>query len=361
MTAKTEAPNAAKLASFLKKHAPAGHALKASCEPEGIDLVDLFVHSYLLWQAPSADATAALKRLKAAFIDWNDLRVSLTSDIVDVIGHKHWRAADRVNRMRDAMNGIFRREHKVSLDRLRALMKKDAVSYMDTLPGMVPFVANRVLLVGVDFHSVPVEEFGLQLLVQAGVFSLGIGLADAANWVTRHVKAEEARDAHRALVAAVDHMWANNPPKLPKTASKPSELAPPKPVEEARAAAKALVEAQLAAERAALMAERAARREEMRREKMALKAKEKAKEARDAGKGAAKPGAKLPAKPAAGKPVGNKPVGNKPVGNVIAKPSKPAAKPAAKAPAKPLPKKPAPKPAAKPVAKTAAKVGAKKR
>lgn len=342
MTAKTEAPNAAKLASFLKKHAAAGQALKASCEPDGIDLVDLFVHSYLLWQAPSADATAALKRLKAAFIDWNDLRVSLTSDIVDVIGHKHWRAADRVSRMRDAMNGIFRREHKVSLDRLRALMKKDAVSYMDTLPGMVPFVANRVLLVGVDFHSVPVEEFGLQLLVQAGVFSPGMGLADAANWVTRHVKAEEARDAHRALVAAVDHMWATNPPKLPKTASKPSELAPPKPVEEARAAAKALVEAQLAAERAALMAERAARREEMRREKMALKAKE----AREAGKGAAKPGAKSPAKP---------------IVKVVAKPSKPAAKPAAKVPAKPMPKKPAPKPSAKPVAKTAAKVGAKKR
>ena len=345
MTAKTEAPNAAKLASFLKKHAPAGHALKASCEPEGIDLVDLFVHSYLLWQAPSADATAALKRLKAAFIDWNDLRVSLTSDIVDVIGHKHWRAADRVNRMRDAMNGIFRREHKVSLDRLRALMKKDAVSYMDTLPGMVPFVANRVLLVGVDFHSVPVEEFGLQLLVQAGVFSPGMGLADAANWVTRHVKAEEARDAHRALVAAVDHMWANNPPKLPKTASKPSELAPPKPVEEARAAAKALVEAQLAAERAALMAERAARREEMRREKMALKAKEKAKEAREAGKGAAKPGAKLPAKP---------------VVKVIAKPAKPAPKASGKPAAKPAPKKPAAKPASKPAARPA-KVGAKKR
>ena len=345
MTAKTEAPNAAKLASFLKKHAAAGQALKASCEPEGIDLVDLFVHSYLLWQAPSADATAALKRLKAAFIDWNDLRVSLTSDIVDVIGHKHWRAADRVNRMRDAMNGIFRREHKVSLDRLRALMKKDAVSYMDTLPGMVPFVANRVLLVGVDFHSVPVEEFGLQLLVQAGVFSPGMGLADAANWVTRHVKAEEARDAHRALVAAVDHMWANNPPKLPKTASKPSELAPPKPVEEARAAAKALVEAQLAAERAALMAERAARREEMRREKMALKAKEKAKEAREAGKGAAKPGAKLPAKP---------------VVKVIAKPAKPAPKASGKPAAKPAPKKPAAKPASKPAARPA-KVGAKKR
>ena len=34
------------------------------------------------------------------------------------------------------------------------------------------------------------------------------------------------------MLPAVDHMWAHNPPKLPKTASKPSELAPPKPVEE---------------------------------------------------------------------------------------------------------------------------------
>jgi hypothetical protein len=109
--------------------------------------------------------------------------------------------------------------------------------------------------------------------VQAGAIPSGMSLADAQAWVTRHVKAEESRDAHRALVAAVDHMWETSPPKLPKSASKPSELAPPKPVEEARAAARALVEAQLAAERAALMAERAARREEMRREKAALKAK----------------------------------------------------------------------------------------
>ena len=87
MTAKTEAPNPTKLASFLRKHAAAGNALQASCEPAGIDLVDLFVHSWLLWQAPSGDATAALKRLKATFIDWNDLRVSLTSDIE--IGRAH--------------------------------------------------------------------------------------------------------------------------------------------------------------------------------------------------------------------------------------------------------------------------------
>jgi len=274
MSAKHDTANPSKLASFLRKHAPAATAKSGVDLPAGTDLVDTFVHAYMLWQAPSGDAAQALKRLKAAFFDWNDMRVSLTSDITDVIGAKYWRAADRIGRMRDAMNGIYRREHKVCLDRLRTLMKKDAVNYMDTLPGMVPFVAHRVLLAGVDFHAVPVDEFGLQMLVQAGALPAGTSLSDAQGWVTRHVKAEEARDAHRALVAAVDHMWATNPPKLPKSASKPAELAPPKPVEKARAAARALVEAQLQAERAALLAERAARREEMRREKAALKAKE---------------------------------------------------------------------------------------
>jgi hypothetical protein len=266
---------------------------------------------------------AALKRLKAAFFDWNDLRVSLTSDITDVIGHRYWRTTDRINRMRDAMNGIYRREHKVSLDRLRTLMKKDAVSYMETLPGMIPYVADRVLLVGVDFHSVPLEEFGLQMLVQSGAIPAGMSLSDAASWVTRHVKAEDARTAHRSLTAAVDHMWETSPPKLPKAATKPSELAPPKPVEEARAAAKALVEAQLAAERAALMAERAARREEMRREKAALKAKQ----TRETAKSAPKPGGA--AKPAA------KPAAKRPAPAPAPKPSvRPAAKPAKAAPAK---------------------------
>lgn len=299
MSSKHDTANPAKLASFLRKHAPAASAKAGADLPGGTDLVDLFVHSYMLWQSPSADAAQALKRLKAAFFDWNDMRVSLTSDIVDVIGAKYWRAADRISRMRDAMNGIYRREHKVCLDRLRTLMKKDAVNYMDTLPGMVPFVAQRVLLVGVDFHAVPVDEFGLQLLVQAGALPAGTSLADAQGWVTRHVKAEESRDAHRALVAAVDHMWATNPPKLPKSASKPSELAPPKPVEEARAAARALVEAQLAAERAALMAERAARREEMRREKAALKAKQAREASRSPKKPAAAPAAKGPKRPVA--------------------------------------------------------------
>jgi len=288
MTAKQEA-NPAKLASFIRKHHAAGNALHAATEPEGIDLVDLFVHSYLLWQAPSADANQALKRLKAAFFDWNDMRVSLTSDIIDAIGHRYWRAGDRVAKLRDAMNAVYRREHKVCLDRLRTLMKKDAVSYMETLPGMLPFVSSRVLLVGVDFHSVPLEEFGLQLLVQHGAIPQGMSLSEAQGWVSRHVKAEEARDAHRALTAAVDNMWETSPPKLPKSATKPAEMAPPKPLEEARAAARALVEAQLAAERAALMAERAARREEMRREKAALKAKE----ARLAKGGSSKAGAKV--------------------------------------------------------------------
>lgn len=290
---KTEATNPTKLASFLKKHHAAGQAAKAACAPATTDLVELFVHSYLLWQAPSKDATAALGRLKSSFIDWNDMRVSLVSDLVDVIGGRYWRAWDRMSRMRDALNDVYRREHKVSLERLRPLIKKDAVSYMETLRGMVPFVANRVLLVGIDFHGVPLEEFGLQMLQQAGALPAGTSLAEASGWVTRHVKAEEALAAHWSLVAAVDHMWETNPPKLPKPSTKPSELAPPKSVEEATAAAKALVEAQLAAEREAQQAERAARREEARREKAALKAKEAREAARSAGKAAAGSAAKV--------------------------------------------------------------------
>ncbi|MBL9141215.1 MAG: hypothetical protein JNK53_05055, partial [Phycisphaerae bacterium] len=217
---KTDANPAAKLPGFLRKHSAAGNALRAQCEPEPVDLVDLFVHSFLLWQAPTSEANAALARIKEAFIDWNDFRVSLDSDVIEVIGHDYWRAHERVTRMREAMTDVFRREHKVSLDRLRSLMKKDAVSYMETLRGMLPFVSNRVLLIGVEYHVIPLEEFGLTVLLSQNVVPQGLGLAEAINWLNRHVKAEEAREMHRAMLASTDHMWETNPPRQPKHGSR---------------------------------------------------------------------------------------------------------------------------------------------
>jgi hypothetical protein len=291
---KTDSNPTAKLPGFLRKHSAAGNALRAACEPEPTDLVDLFVHSYLLWQAPTGDANAALQRIKAAFIDWNDLRVSLDSDVVDAIGRNYWRAHERVQRMREAMNDVFRREHRVSFDRLGTLMKKDAVSYMETLRGMLPFVSNRVLLIGVEFHAIPLDEFGLSVLQQQGVVPQGLGVVEAIGWLNRHVKAEEAREMHRAILAATDQMWEKSPPKQPRYGSRPAELAPPKSIEEAQADAQALVAQQLAAEREAVAAERAARREEARAQRLA----QKAKEAREAAK--SKNAAKS-AKPAAGK------------------------------------------------------------
>lgn len=310
---KTDTNPSAKLPAFQRKHAAAGNALRAGCEPEPVDLVDLFVHSYLLWQAPTAEANAALARIKAAFIDWNDLRVSLDSDVIDAIGHNYWRAHERVSRMREAMNDVFRREHRVSLDRLRTFPKKDAVNYMETLRGMMPFVSNRVLLIGVEFHAVPLDEFGLTVLLQQNVVPQGLGLAEAINWLARHVKAEEARDMHRAVLAATDMMWETNPPRQPKHGSRPSELAPPKSVEEAHADAQALVAQQLAAEREAAAAERAARREEAR----ALRLAQKAKEARDEARARSAAPGKTRAPAAGSKPAPARPA---------ARPAKPAKK-----------------------------------
>lgn len=336
---KSDSNPAAKLPAFLKKHAAAGSALREGCEPEPVDLVDLFVHSYLLWQAPTAEANAALARIKEAFIDWNDMRVSLDSDVIDVIGPDYWRAHERVSRMREAMTDVFRREHRVSFDRLGTLMKKDAVSYMETLRGMLPFVSNRVLLIGVQFHAIPLEEFGLTALLAQNVVPQGLGLTEAINWLARHVKAEEAREMHRALLAVTDHMWETNPPRQPKHGTRPNELAPPKSIEEAQADAQALVAQQLAAEREAAAAERTARREEARALRLAQKAKDARDEARSkgpAGKskggGAAKPNGKPAAKTAAK-------LATKPATKTAAKPAaKPKTKPAAKSAAKPATK-----------------------
>ena len=64
---------------------------------------------------------------------------------------------DRFRRLRAVLRNVYLREHAVTLERLADAGKRDAKKYIDSLDGMVPYVAARVLLLCFDVHGVPVS------------------------------------------------------------------------------------------------------------------------------------------------------------------------------------------------------------
>jgi endonuclease III len=99
---------------------------------------------------------------------------------------------------------MYKREHAVNLDRLKDMGRREVKSYLRSLDGIAPYVADRVTLLCFDAHCVPVDERLHRSLVKAGVGDETVEITDMASWVARQVKAADAVVTHRALQAWAD-------------------------------------------------------------------------------------------------------------------------------------------------------------
>lgn len=204
-----------KLSSLLKKHAPSEAPTMPTWSAEtASDPVGAFVHSVLAWEAPLASADAAFAKLADRLIDWNDLRVCLVEETMEIIGVRYPLAFERLRIMRTSLTAVYQRHHKVDLAHLASAGKREARAYLEGLPGVPAFVAHRTLLLVFGQPLVPVDARLLGKLQDAGVISPGVSAADAAAWISKEVGAERSVAAHHAL-----HAFADSTPDKPlKTA-----------------------------------------------------------------------------------------------------------------------------------------------
>src|SRR5690606_23454474 len=96
----------------------------------------------------------------------------------------------------------------VTLERLSANGKRDARSYIESLEGIVPFVAARTLLLCYGVHGVPVDEQLRTCLAEAGAVEAEANLLEIAAALGRHIKADAAEATHASLLALVESQGA---------------------------------------------------------------------------------------------------------------------------------------------------------
>jgi endonuclease III len=192
------------------------HATTAPKVPE--DLVELLVESFMMADATDEQGQTAFHKLLKAAVDLNDLRAMLVKEQVAVIGVRYPLAWDRCQLMRRTLMDIYKREHKVSLERLRGVTKREAKTYVEGLAGVTPFVAARTLLLGLGIHGVPVDQATVDVLVEAEVLAEPGDPVEVAGILGRQVRAEDAVEAHTALRRATDRFLASG--RVPRLGKK---------------------------------------------------------------------------------------------------------------------------------------------
>ena len=211
----TSADPAKKLSALLKRMRPAqgdiatDPALEGCGEGSDKTLWQL-IFSFLAWESTLSRATQAGKRLHAAVVDYNEMRVCLPDELATIIGDRYPRALERVTRLRSTLNDLYKREHAVTLAPVAAMGKREARAYLESLDGMPHYVAARLMLLSLGGHAFPLDERIRQALVESGAIPIDLSLPDAAGWLERQFRAGEATEPYLVL-----EQWMNDRP-LPK-------------------------------------------------------------------------------------------------------------------------------------------------
>lgn len=205
------------LASLMKKLRSRYQA------PERVERqpMEEFLYAYLLWESSATKADAAIKRMMHHVVDFNELRVCRPPELVTLLGKTYPRSEERALRLRASLQDLYMREYEVSLSAALAMNKRDAKKYIETLEGIPPFVAARVLLMAFGAHAVPVDDRTLQKLIAAEVTEPGSDVVKAMGILERHIKAEESHEAHALLQA-----WSEDSTSDPTARSATKEKAP---------------------------------------------------------------------------------------------------------------------------------------
>ncbi|MEX0885972.1 MAG: hypothetical protein WD009_05990 [Phycisphaeraceae bacterium] len=217
-----EPHDAKKLASLIRR-------LRSDYKPEPpaerdpvLQLVAAFMH----WEAGLTLGETALGKLMHASVDVNELRVTLEAELVDVIGENYPLAHERIARMHEALNEVYRREYDVRMNSIITATKKEQRTYLDTLPGVPPYVAAEVMLVAFGGHAMPIDRKLVTLLASEGVVRSGADPASVESWMQRQVKVDDDVSVWTRLAA-----WANDyelPEHVANDTEPPDEATAPK-------------------------------------------------------------------------------------------------------------------------------------
>jgi endonuclease III len=160
------------------------------------------VHSLLVWEAGHDRAARAARSITATVVDLNELRVCLPDELKNMFGPRYPLAAERARRLRSALQHIFEQESGFSMTPLASAPEAHAA--LLEIPGVTPFVAARVSLLGLGLPALPVDARIARALRRTGALPGDVRNDDAGVWAAQRLAGADFMQLYLRLDRWVD-------------------------------------------------------------------------------------------------------------------------------------------------------------
>jgi endonuclease-3 len=127
-------------------------------------VLEHLVYSALLENAPAEIATTAYEILESYFIDWNEVRVTTTQELSEIITILP-DPTDAADRVRKALRGVFEKTYMFDLEELRKKGKSlsQAIAFLKSLGTLTRFMADYVTQFALGGHVIPLDESAMRI------------------------------------------------------------------------------------------------------------------------------------------------------------------------------------------------------
>ncbi|MFP4104480.1 MAG: hypothetical protein ACLFVU_00175 [Phycisphaerae bacterium] len=163
----------------------------------------VLVESVLEPDATRDGVQKAIEGIESEFVDYNEVRVSPTKEIVTAMGKTFPDARPKAQQLKKVFRAMFDRTSSLSFEYMDEMGKRDLKRHFQEI-GMADYPAASLLLRSFDAHAVPVDQTLVNRLKQDEIVDEESDLADVQGFLERVISAKDAFTAHeffRTLVA----------------------------------------------------------------------------------------------------------------------------------------------------------------
>ena len=125
---------------------------------------DALVYAIISAELSERATQTAIKKFADYFIDLNDLRVSRTEEIVEMLGGHMPVTSDIASTITRVLRAIFDEYHRVSLESLKRIGKRPAKQALEKMDVTSRFVFEYCMLTSLQGHAIPLTKKMIEYL-----------------------------------------------------------------------------------------------------------------------------------------------------------------------------------------------------
>lgn len=184
--------------------------------PEPRDPIGQLVRAFLEYDCDDARTEVAEKKILAAMVDFNELRVTPAIELSALLGVRYPFAESRCSALHRTMQSIFDREHQMRLDRLNEMKKPEVRPYLQSLGGITPYVEAVLAVACFGVAAAPVDTKLLLWLISKDALPEGTDIRMAQQLIEKHLKVAECEDFYYGSRKELESWSPKSWPQVPK-------------------------------------------------------------------------------------------------------------------------------------------------